>query len=210
MAGFGAALVFTPSYIMVGQYFDKRKGVAMSLGTIGAGAGAVVFGPSIAYMMHNLGYTGCMLTLAAIEFHCCVAGALMRPFVEKPQPAVELEIAAIELNDAEKQTQVEDSQEKKNACASALLSFAQLFSDVTRVLYYACIAALPMSFGVVIYFLPDAAMLEGFTDTEGAWLLSVFGTCDVIGRLFWGFIFDFKPIRQRRSVLWAILGELPS
>ena len=41
--GMGSALLFTPPYIIVGQYFDKKKGIAMSLGTVGAGLFLIFF-----------------------------------------------------------------------------------------------------------------------------------------------------------------------
>ena len=208
-AGFGAAMVFTPAYIMVGQYFDKRKGMAMSLGTIGAGLGAAVFGPSITFMMHNFGYMGCMLILAAVEFHCCIAGSLLRPFVERSSPVVEVEIQVVasksDINKVD-DNKLANAKQDKTRGRSAITSYIKLFSSATRIFYFASITSLPMAFGVVIYFMPDAAMLSGYTDTEGAWLLSVFGICDVIGRLFWGFMFDLKVLRRRRSISFALLG----
>ena len=197
---------------MVGQYFDKRKGMAMSLGTIGAGLGAAVFGPSITFMMHNFGYMGCMLILAAVEFHCCIAGSLLRPFVERSSPVVEMEIQVVasksDINKVDDNKLANAKQDEKNKTHrhSAITSYIKLFSSATRIFYFASITSLPMAFGVVIYFMPDAAMLSGYTDTEGAWLLSVFGICDVIGRLFWGFMFDLKVLRRRRSISFALLG----
>ncbi|ELT99982.1 hypothetical protein CAPTEDRAFT_136933 [Capitella teleta] len=48
LSGFGGVLVFTPAYIIVGEYFDKRKGTAMGLATIGSGLGSLIFVPEFA------------------------------------------------------------------------------------------------------------------------------------------------------------------
>ena len=39
----------------------------------------------IGHSLKEYGYPGCMLLLAAVSFHCCVSGALLRPFVEPPK-----------------------------------------------------------------------------------------------------------------------------
>ena len=70
----GAALVFTPNYIIVGKYFDKKKGMAMSLGTVGSGLGSFILPPLFVFLFHHYGYFGCMFMFAAIMGHACIAG----------------------------------------------------------------------------------------------------------------------------------------
>ena len=82
LAGFGAALAFTPPFIAVVQYFDAKRGVAMALGNLGAGIGALFLSSLIGFSLKEYGYPGCMLLLGAVCFHCCISGALLRPFGE--------------------------------------------------------------------------------------------------------------------------------
>lgn len=72
-------LIFTPAYIMVGQYFDKRKGTAMGLATIGSGLGNVVFAPLINFLTDEYDLFGTMLILGAIVLHTCAVALLYRP-----------------------------------------------------------------------------------------------------------------------------------
>ena len=74
----------------------------MSLGTIGAGLGAVAFSPLIVVLLHVYAYPGCMLMLAAISFNCCVAGALLRPFKEKASMIVVVQTPTQEISVADK------------------------------------------------------------------------------------------------------------
>ena len=71
--------MFTPSYIIVGQYFNKRKGKAMGIATMGSGLGSVAMAPIIALLLKHYSFFGTMLILSAIQLHNCVFGALFRP-----------------------------------------------------------------------------------------------------------------------------------
>ena len=74
----GTALAYTPGYIIVGEYFEKRKALAMSLATFASGLGAM-FPPVMLYLFEQYGYSGALLIIAAISLHCCVGGILYRP-----------------------------------------------------------------------------------------------------------------------------------
>ena len=74
-------MVFVPAYVMVGQYFDKHKGKAMALATMGSGLGNVAFAPAIDWFFDFYGYFGAMILLGACQLHNAVAGALYRPLV---------------------------------------------------------------------------------------------------------------------------------
>lgn len=77
--GFGGAMVFTPAYVMVGSYFDKNKGKAMGLATIGSGLGSIILAPTVTALLYNYSFFGTMIMLGGIQLHNCVAGALYRP-----------------------------------------------------------------------------------------------------------------------------------
>ena len=76
---FGANMVITPSFVIIGKYFRKRKAMAMSLVTIGACFGGTAFPPLIELLLRRYGYTGAMLPVAAAMLSYCVAGLFYRP-----------------------------------------------------------------------------------------------------------------------------------
>lgn len=77
-SGLGCGLVFTPMYIIVGEYFDKKKGQAMSLASSGSGFGALVLAPLTQYLLDTHLYTGTMIICSGLCLNLLVAGALFR------------------------------------------------------------------------------------------------------------------------------------
>ena len=82
--GFGASLVFTPGYIIVDQYFDKKKGKAMGLATLGSGLGGTCVPLIVNLLFDTFGYHGAMCVIGALMLNCCVIGALYRPVASTP------------------------------------------------------------------------------------------------------------------------------
>ena len=62
--GFGGSMIFAPCYIIVGQYFDKKKGRAMSMSTLGAGVGTLAFAPLLSLLLQQYMFSGAMLVLS--------------------------------------------------------------------------------------------------------------------------------------------------
>ncbi len=78
LTGLGTALAYTPGYIIIGEYFEKRKAFAMSMATFASGIGAM-FPPVMLYLFHTYGFPGAMLIIGGICLNCCIGGALYRP-----------------------------------------------------------------------------------------------------------------------------------
>ena len=77
--GVGRALTYTPSLIIVGYYFNKRRGLAVGLATSGVGFGTFLLPPLIEIFFDFYGFTGGLLIMSSISLHFCVSGALFRP-----------------------------------------------------------------------------------------------------------------------------------
>ena len=92
------SLSYTPGYIIVGHYFDKRRATAMSLSTVGAGLGAFAYPPILQYLYREYGYRGGMMITGAVLFNAFVSAALYRPFKLKPETE-ELPLKETELEE---------------------------------------------------------------------------------------------------------------
>lgn len=77
--GLGGGMVFAPAYIVVGQYFDRHKGKAMGISTLGTGLGSVALAPIIVYLLETYTLQGALLLFGAFELHSCISAALYRP-----------------------------------------------------------------------------------------------------------------------------------
>ena len=98
-SGIGTALAYTPGYIIVGEYFEKRKAFAMSLATFASGLGAM-FPPVMLYLFEQYGFSGAFLIIAAISLHCCVGGMLYRPLIDnfRNRKTIHVEMRAIKAS----------------------------------------------------------------------------------------------------------------
>ena len=88
VAGFGASLVFSPSLVVVGEYFEKRRGLAIGIATAGSGAGGFCGPLLMIYLFGRYGFSGTLFVVGAIIFNSCVSGALYRPLEQKVQKHV--------------------------------------------------------------------------------------------------------------------------
>ncbi|XP_013406562.2 monocarboxylate transporter 14-like [Lingula anatina] len=83
VAGIGAAFGATPSAVIVGQYFHKKRALANSIASMGAGIGSLVLPPFLTYLVYHYDYSGQMLIMGAIMLNQVVGGALFRPLTPK-------------------------------------------------------------------------------------------------------------------------------
>ncbi|CAL1548623.1 unnamed protein product [Lymnaea stagnalis] len=79
LTGCSCGLVFLPSIIIVNAYFQQKRGIANGIISAGSGAGLVVLGPLISYLLEGYSLQGTILILSAILLHMSVFSSLYRP-----------------------------------------------------------------------------------------------------------------------------------
>ena len=82
LVGFGGSLVVSPSLVVICEYFEKRRGVAVGIAAAGTSVGAILGPPLMTYLFERYGFLSGLLVVGAIMFNCCVGGALCRPLVD--------------------------------------------------------------------------------------------------------------------------------
>merc|ERR1711962_896465 len=85
MGVFGGSLIYTPSILIVGQYFDTHKAMANGFAVMGTGLGALLMPIIIQTSLSNFGLSGALLILSGVSFHACDCGALYFPLRRKPR-----------------------------------------------------------------------------------------------------------------------------
>ncbi len=85
-------MTYTPGYLIVGEYFDKRKALAMAICNVGTGLGTLIFPTLILVFFNEFGYEGTFLVVGAISLNCCVSGALFRPLNEPSKKGKNAEV----------------------------------------------------------------------------------------------------------------------
>ncbi|XP_074655498.1 monocarboxylate transporter 4-like isoform X2 [Tubulanus polymorphus] len=77
--GTGGAMVYTPSFIVLGDYFNDRRAVANGLSSAGSGLGSFVLPQICRLLLEYYNYRGTLLIMGAVIFNVINCGALYRP-----------------------------------------------------------------------------------------------------------------------------------
>ena len=77
--GVGFGMMYLPSIVMVGYYFDKKRALATGIAVCGSGIGTFVFAPLGSFLVQEYGWKGANIILGAIILNGIVFGAVYRP-----------------------------------------------------------------------------------------------------------------------------------
>lgn len=85
LGGFGFGMIYLPSIVSVGYYFERKRAMATGIAVCGSGVGTFIFAPLTKYLLDQFDWKNALFILAGIVFNGCVFGALMRPLeVSRP------------------------------------------------------------------------------------------------------------------------------
>lgn len=78
MTGLGLGLCYVTLVVSVAFWFEKKRMLAVSLGSCGTGIGTFVYAPLTQFLINEYGWRGTTIFLAGGFLNICVCGALMR------------------------------------------------------------------------------------------------------------------------------------
>ncbi|XP_014674211.1 PREDICTED: monocarboxylate transporter 3-like [Priapulus caudatus] len=167
--GFGAGMINSPSKVINGSYFNKKRSLANGLVSISTAVGSLV-GPLLCIKLLEM-YTwhGTLIILAGIYLQTVAASALFRPI---PKAAKE-------------------TQRKRGSSRSTQLTMP--ITDLIKLGVH-CLSnvAMGVSAFIVMTFWVLYGMSQGFSFTRAAQMMSVLGGSSVLG----GFIVAATADRQ--------------
>ncbi|XP_064638937.1 monocarboxylate transporter 12-like [Lineus longissimus] len=79
VTGIGFGMCYVPCSVLVSQYFDKKRNLALGLASGGGGLGAFLFPIILRQLIVTFGWRGTLLLCGGMSLNICVCGALMRP-----------------------------------------------------------------------------------------------------------------------------------
>lgn len=94
--GFG--MIYLPSVVAVGYYFETRRSLATGIAVCGSGVGTFSFAPLATILLNHFGsWQNANLLLAGLILNCAVFGALMRPLVypKVRSPFIKIEVSGL-------------------------------------------------------------------------------------------------------------------
>lgn len=83
-SGFGFGMIYLPSIVSVGFYFERKRAIATGIAVCGSGIGTFIFAPLTKLLLDTFDWKNALFILAGIVFNGCVFAALMRP-LEPPK-----------------------------------------------------------------------------------------------------------------------------
>lgn len=78
MAGLGTGLLYVTAVVSIAYWFEKRRNLAVGLGSCGVGFGTFIYSPLTKYLLNEFGWRGTLILLAGTVLNVCVCGAVMR------------------------------------------------------------------------------------------------------------------------------------
>lgn len=85
LGGLGFGLIYLPSIVSVGFYFEKRRALATGIAMCGSGIGTFVFSPLNDFLLEKYGWQNLLFIQSGIILNGIVCGMLMRPLQSEPQ-----------------------------------------------------------------------------------------------------------------------------
>ncbi|XP_021365486.1 monocarboxylate transporter 12-like [Mizuhopecten yessoensis] len=226
--GLGKSLAYTPGLVIVGQYFKKKRGLAVGLATAGGGVGTLLIPPAINRLFKELRFTGAMMILSGLALQLCIAGCLYMPLekyralclrrtadpnatkrlslqndkdttVLHSNPKTKFSLLGIlkcTLCSHENAVKSPQQETKKKLIDCSLLNNPLFTSLCIAILFLA------LAFSSVLVFIPSLADFIGLTRLQGAFILSIAGIFDTIGRLVSGVVLDVERVKKFRMLVY--------
>ena len=141
--GVGSALIYTPGIVIVGQYFEKRRGLAAGLSAATSGLGTFAFPPLAELLFNEFAFAGGFLILGALALNACVSAALYRPLEQSLSRDARRRLRAARRREQEKKerqkaTEAEAASTKPAPTTGSLLKDSSQFSSIIIKKYVGC------------------------------------------------------------------------
>lgn len=79
VGGIGMGLIYLPSIVIIGYWFERKRAFATGIAVCGSGIGAVLFSQINKKLLEEYSWKQSLVIVAGIVLNCAVCGALFRP-----------------------------------------------------------------------------------------------------------------------------------
>ncbi|XP_070185476.1 monocarboxylate transporter 14-like [Littorina saxatilis] len=94
LAGFGSCLVYVPSHVLCGLYYDRHQSLATGIATSGSGLGGAIMPIVFGKLIETYGWKNSLVIVAGLELHLFVfAALLLPPPASEKRKVVEFEVS---------------------------------------------------------------------------------------------------------------------
>jgi MFS family permease len=182
--GAGGGLLFVVAYTTIPRWFDRRRGLAMGITTMGFGFGMLVCPPIATYLIGTIGWQSALAVLASgFLFVLLLAVGL---FAEHP--------GVLDVD-----TSSEGLENEPSSPVSLQSQLEEVLSIGRSPVFRACFFGWVCIFStmyVLFSHLPAHATDLGLDRWIGTWAISIVGVIGIVARLAFGPLSDrFGPVR---------------
>ncbi|XP_022094766.1 monocarboxylate transporter 13-like [Acanthaster planci] len=185
-SGIAMSMILPSGNIMIAKYFKKRYALANGLNLLGVNVGQMVFPPLIRLLIANYGWKGAMFILGAFQMNLIAASALFRPLKARP------------ANDLRRQTSLEMEAMRNGGStgsegqdgAEENFLFLKVLTRAPFTLSLVVISLYAMAWMIYLSHLPSRAKEAGWSEDQGAMLLTIFAIIAIVTRTTHGWFVD--------------------
>ncbi|KAL9954120.1 hypothetical protein ACROYT_G041618 [Oculina patagonica] len=182
LVGFGVSCVRTSSFLVVAQYFLKRRPFATGILTSGAGLGLFVLAPVIRALLDNFGLDNTLRFMAGIVFVSGISALVYDPNVEEN-----------DHHDSTSQLEEKDSSER----GKARIVDCSVWMVPTFTIFAVAFMMDSLGASVTRIHLVKYSEEQGISPDNASRLLMFYGLTSCIARLLAGRLCDLKCINPR-------------
>lgn len=137
IAGIGFGLIYLPSIVIVGYWFNKKRALATGIAVCGSSLGGFALVPMCSILLEEYDWRGTTLLLGGFVINAAWAGALFRTFEDADSADTKKELA----NGGRQNGDVKNS----NIMTSVMNEKARQMTDSTHSLDNCVITGIPIS-----------------------------------------------------------------
>lgn len=162
--------------VIVGLYFDKRRNLAMGLGSAGFACGNFIFAPIMRALISIFGWRGGLIMCSGICLNCCVLGALLSPLSLWSRDKIVIH--------------------KSHDTGIAAIFNLSLLRDLKFIIFLFNNILWNIGSLILLVICTDFAYKLGMPKDRGAVLISTVGLCSLIGRVLVAFLANHKQCNR--------------
>jgi MFS family permease len=211
VTGFGFGLMYLPSVVGVAPYFLDNRALAIGISLCGSGVGTFSLAPLSSYVLHRHGWRWVVRTLSGLCLLCTACGALMAPALTGAPGMV------VATGDREeRRRQVEERNEGPPARRILVFALGRELADTNRLATFLLVVLADFIAFMAIYipytYLPPLAIADGILPGDAAFIISVGGISNTLGRLLGGWLSDkrWAPKALHLALVAILAAAIPS
>ncbi|WAQ93575.1 MT12B-like protein [Mya arenaria] len=193
VVGVGCSLSYTACILVVGHYFNTRRGIAIGVAASGVGFGCFAWPPILRALFEYFGFRGAFLLLV-------------------PYSATFTHEVTSDKDTNETTVSLLPQQEKGSQhLAEARQYIYQRFIDLRLFRNYAFFTVcgqmvlFALSYNMTFVYLPALAKDQVISEIKGSYLISITGVFDMIARISMSALLDTKHVKPYRLIAYNMI-----